>query len=190
MGKYPVVKDALDKLQAAHGTGDKAARSGQWSAEEDQFMKACVTMSKVTNFRQIANYLPGRTASQCAYHWRNVLTENIRKGKGSWTSEEDKLLASVVEEKGAKNWATSIAVVLANRTGKQCRERWCNHLNPQLKRTPWTLEEENQLKRLHATHGNKWAEIARDMHGRSDNQVKNHWYAALRKASNATVDRL
>lgn len=46
----------------------------------------------------------------------------------------------------------------------------------------WTYEEELALYSLHDEIGNKWAQIAAKMNGRTDNCVKNHFYSKLRKA--------
>lgn len=44
--------------------------------------------------------------------------------------------------------------------------RWHNHLNPDIKKDAWTLEEELALMNAHRIHGNKWAEIAKVLPGR------------------------
>jgi myb proto-oncogene protein len=67
------------------------------------------------------------------------------------------------------------------RTGKQCRERWHNQLNPTIKNTEWTLEEEKTLIEHHNNLGNKWAKISQYLEGRTDSCVKNHFYSILRK---------
>lgn len=61
--------------------------------------------------------------------------------KGPWTEDEDRMVLLLVQEKGAQKW-TQIASNLDGRIGKQCRERWHNHLNPMIKKNPWSKEEE------------------------------------------------
>lgn len=51
--------------------------------------------------------------------------------KGPWSPEEDEILKELVAKYGARNWSL-IAQGLHGRSGKSCRLRWCNQLNPEV----------------------------------------------------------
>ncbi|CAO2163172.1 unnamed protein product [Urochloa humidicola] len=101
--------------------------------------------------------------------------------KTPWTAEEDEALRRAVREHGRQNWAAIAGVVAGGRGAKSCRLRWCQHLAPELDSRPFTPEEDARIVEQQRVHGNKWATIARYLHGRSDNAVKNRWNSALRK---------
>ncbi|KAL1206478.1 Transcription factor [Cardamine amara subsp. amara] len=101
--------------------------------------------------------------------------------KGPWTAAEDEILAAYVRENGEGNWNAVQKNTGLARCGKSCRLRWANHLRPNLKKGSFTGDEERLIIQLHAQLGNKWARMAAQLPGRTDNEIKNYWNTRLKR---------
>ena len=97
----------------------------------------------------------------------------------AWTPEEDEHLLSLFKVYGA-HWA-QIASHIPNRTGKQVRDRYMAVLVANIKRDPWTDEEDRAILVMVEKIGPQWSKIAESLKGRAEIQVKNRYYTYLKK---------
>jgi hypothetical protein len=138
----------------------------KWTNQEDFMLVEAVARLGKNNWTEVANYIDGKTSSQCYQRYMKTINPKIHLGK--WTKNEDIKLLLGVKLFGT-NWI-AVSSLLKQRTDIQCRERFCNVLSPTIKNSCWSFEEDLRLIIFFLYFGKKWSKIASFIKGRTDNQ--------------------
>ena len=162
--------------------------NGKWTESEDAVLRAAVATNSARNWKKIASSLPNRTDVQCLHRWQKVLRPGLVKGP--WTADEDCRLVELIQQHGVRRWSFLAKQLHTGRLGKQCRERWYNHLDPAINKGPWTRDEDDAVMAAYEEMGSKWARIAKAVgNGRTDNAIKNRWNSMLRRVVKGDIAR-
>jgi len=78
---------------------------------------------------------------------------------GAWKNTEDEILKAAVMKYGKNQWSR-IASLLNRKSSKQCKARWYEWLDPSIKKTEWTREEDEKLLHLAKLMPTQWRTIA------------------------------
>ncbi|XP_067868168.1 snRNA-activating protein complex subunit 4 isoform X2 [Heterodontus francisci] len=155
---------------------NKELRKKEWTEEEDQMLTELVHKMRVGSFipyTKIAYFMEGRNGSQLLYRWSKTLDPTLKRGP--WTPAEDELLLKAVAKYGTRDWF-KIQEDVPGRIDAQCRGRFLNTLNRNVRRGKWLPEEERDFRALIEKHGvGKWSKIAAEMAGRTETQCLSKW---------------
>lgn len=136
-----------------------------WSPEEDSRLARCALLLWVVDIAAHRAQRPLRAprvppAPQSRGGSRR---RELEQGLGAhrWAAEwrEAAYILGCSSHPGSR--LSGAIVPAGGRTGKQCRERWLNHVRPGINFAGWTDEEEAMLVRAHMEHGNRWKDIAK-----------------------------
>lgn len=109
----------------------------------------------------------------------NLEASKKRKQRHLFQPEEDELLIKLVKQYGNNQWSL-IADRMPGRTSRQVKERYNTYLGPNVRKTPWTHEEDMILLEKVPVVGKKWSDLAKFFDGRSPNSIKNRYHLHLR----------
>jgi len=104
---------------------------------------------------------------------------------GIWKNTEDEILKAAVMKYGKNQWSR-IASLMNRKSAKQCKARWYEWLDPSIKKTEWSREEEEKLLHLAKIMPSQWRTIA-PIVGRTAAQCLEH-YEKLLDAASAKAD--
>jgi hypothetical protein len=168
--------------QGSHPNSKRGSGVFSWSKDDD--IRLTEIMKKYKNPRDwepiAKEHGMGKTAKECHERWIRYLKPGVRKGQ--WTDQEDAIVIEAVttsSEQPFTRWS-DLAQRLPGRVGKQIRDRWVNHLNPNINHLPFSREDDLLLWDGHKKLGKRWVEISTKFFNcaRSENHIKNRWYSA------------
>ncbi|CAD8161475.1 unnamed protein product [Paramecium pentaurelia] len=169
--------------EQTNASGIVRGKGQLWSNDE---VKNLVKYYKQYNgdWKKIIKHLKGRNISQCSQKYRK-LQDQEKRTKRKWSNEEDRILLDSFELYG-KQWI-KIAEKLPGRTSKQVRDRYVNQINPIINHDEWNEAEDKIIMKEFQQNGPRWAQIAKQLNNRSENQVKNRFYYTILKKYNGEL---
>jgi len=180
------MEEENDENAHSSSSSSSSSLSHKWAPDEDAKLGQAIKEFGSMSWKVVSQYVGTRSPIQCLHRWQRYLKPGLKKGV--WTAEEDEKLLSLYQHWGKdgsalyKNWG-ALSNHMEGRSSKQCRERYNYYLSPCVNRSDFSSEEDKKLLEIHNEIGNKWAEIANQMVGRTDALVKAR-YRLLKRSSN------
>ena len=154
----------------------------KWIKEETDLLKKLVKVIG-RNWKAIAEQMNGRTKIQCMQKFNRM--KDVSK-KGQWSAKEDQIVKDWALRNGPRKWSIC-SVVVEGRSGKQCRDRWRNYLDPFINHSEWTDTEQMKVFAEMKHNWSSWTLIAKNITNRSESAVKNLFYSSIRKIKRSEI---
>jgi Myb-like DNA-binding domain len=192
--QFKAEEPASSVAEKAFKSSKKYHRTWKKNQVEEVFnstTKYCQSLSKSMDELNFKDFeIIAKNFEQTPEQIMNKVNEIYQNGTlrpGIWSQPEDDLLKTVLK-KGLEKWGQIANLLnkeihkgLKIRTGKQCKERWNNYLNPQVNRGAWTEQEDIIALESYKTHGNKWSIISKSIPDRTESAVKNRIKSLINK---------
>ena len=161
-------------------------KKGSWTAEEDQILISFIDEYNGKNkWKEIAKHIEVRSDTQCKQRWMSTLDPSILRNK--WTREEDEMLFNFVMNNGEHSWIKASSII-HGRSASQCRGRWMDSINPNIKKGTWNAIEDENLSFLVEKFGtNNWTKVSKFMDGRTPLSCRSRWVNHLDKNVNNSM---
>ncbi|KAJ6539115.1 hypothetical protein B0H19DRAFT_1177200 [Mycena capillaripes] len=146
---------------------------GAWSPSEVQTLQKIIKNKSNLNWVEVALELgTNRLPMDC-------MRQVIDRPRHVWTAEADKKLMDAVKQYGLA-WSLVAKYVAPNVTAGQCSSRFLRTLDPTLRHTKWTAEEDQRLVAAVSGYGTAaWSDVAGVMPGRTNEQCRDRWAGTL-----------
>ncbi len=151
----------------------------EWTNEENEILMEQYFKLGNRNLKKLSELLKTKSTQQINYRIKKIESKNKMR---SFTRQDDLKIIELVEKYGL-NWEI-ISKNFPDFSPEILEERYYNKLDPKLKRTKFTEEEDEKIVALYSKFGNNWKEIAFYFPNRNANMIKNRFYSFLKKKNN------
>ena len=127
------------------------------------------------NWKKISKVLKTKSPQQCVYRFKKLITKSLNV---KWIRSEDIKLIELIENFGY-DW--DLFTKLLNKPKDAIINRYKTKLDPKLKRSKFSDEEDNMIIKLYKKYGNKWNQICKFLPNRNSEMIKNRYYSYIRK---------
>lgn len=150
-------------------------RKSAWTETQDKILTEKAKEYQYKHWSLVAKHIPGKTGTQCSRRI-NIIKRGV--SKGAWSVEEDKKLIQLFNLYGRK-WV-KISEKMQQRTDGQIRDRYVNYLDPNIKKSKFTKEEDATILKWYKIYKHSWVDIAKKVEGRTCGVIKKRFYSTLR----------